>query len=70
MTSNTFNSLQPEMKESYSDKKDKFHRIKKMWGKKSKKATAERDASKNPKKIHGREQGTKYKRTQRRSFLR
>jgi hypothetical protein len=51
MTSNTFNSLQPDLKESYSDKKDKFYRIKKMWGKKGKKATAEKDASKNPKKF-------------------
>jgi len=52
MTSNTFNSMKPNMKESYSDKKkDKFHRIKKMWGKKGKKATAELDASKNPMKF-------------------
>lgn len=51
MTSNTFNSIKSDMKESYSDKKDKFHRIKKIWGKKGPKATAERDASKNPKKF-------------------
>jgi len=46
-TANTFGSMKPNMKETYSDdKKKKFKRMKKMF--EGGKATAEKDASKNP----------------------
>jgi len=47
---NTFQSLQPDLKESYSDgkkKKDRFKKTKSMLAPKGK-ATAELDASKDP----------------------
>jgi DnaJ-domain-containing protein 1 len=51
-TTNTFNSLKPDMKEQYSDKKkkkDRFKRTKSMMAPKGK-ATAEARASKDPMK--------------------
>jgi hypothetical protein len=55
MTSNTFNSLKPDLKESYSDEKDKkkkkrFSRIKNLTQSKGK-ATAMSEASKDPMKF-------------------
>lgn len=52
MTSNTFKSLKPDLKDTYSDekKKSRFKRIKKLMQSKGK-ATAELDASKNPMKF-------------------
>jgi len=50
--SNTFNSLKPDLKEAYSDnkkKKERFKRTKSLLQPPGK-ATAERDASKNPMK--------------------
>lgn len=46
---NTFNSLRPDMKDTYSDskKKDRFKRTKKLLQGRGK-ATAELDASKDP----------------------
>lgn len=49
MTSNTFGSLKPNYKESYSKKKNKFKRVKNMLQPKGK-ATAQADASKDPMK--------------------
>ena len=51
-SSNTFNSLKPNYKESYSDskkKKERFKRVKSLIQPKGK-ATAELDASKDPMK--------------------
>lgn len=46
-SNNTFSSLQPDLKETYSDKKkDRFKRTKKHL--KARKAMAELNASKNP----------------------
>lgn len=50
--SNTFNSMKPNFKESYSDskkKKERFKRTKSLFQSNGK-ATAEADASKNPMK--------------------
>lgn len=47
--SNNFTSMLPNFKESYSDSKPRFQKIKKMMKSKSK-ATAELDASKDPMK--------------------
>lgn len=46
---NTFNSMKPNFKEQYSDKKERFGKLKKALKSKGK-ATAELDASKNPMK--------------------
>lgn len=51
-TTNSFKSLQPDLKDTYSDdkkKKDRFKRTKSMLAPKGK-ATAELEASKNPMK--------------------
>lgn len=49
-TANTFDSLQPNLKDTYSDSGDKKKRFKKLRAalKSKGKATAELDASKNP----------------------
>lgn len=50
-SANTFKSLKPDFKESYSDnnpKRPRFHRLRGML--KSRKATAELEASKDPMK--------------------